>query len=71
VIEEALIGEDQGLSLLLAGLANHHRVSPRGSELTWTYFGLSVVLVFGLVVGAPGALALGIVMLMLIPVVIK
>jgi hypothetical protein len=29
------------------------------------------VLVFGLVVDAPGALALGIVMLMLIPVVIK
>jgi hypothetical protein len=72
VIEEALIGEDQGLSLLLAGLAKHDRVSPRGSELTWTYFGMSVVvLVFGLVVGAPGALALGIVMLMLIPVVIK
>ena len=55
-------------------MAKHDRVSPRGSELTGTYFGLSVVvLVFGLVVDAPGALALGIVilMLMLIPVVIK
>ena len=62
----------RALWTLLAGLAKHDRVSPRGSELTWTYFGLSVVvLVFGLVVDAAGPLALASVMLMLIPVVIK
>ena len=71
VIEEALAEEDPRLSLTLGELAEADRPGRRVRRTTWIYVALSVVvLVFGLIVSDPAAMAAGIIMLLFIPAVL-